>query len=325
MISKSSSLKAKGVNKVQLILVSLSLLMITSISAFSQSIGISGSTCVGSDIVFYLQGNCSGTTWSVTNGTITQGQNTGSIHATFNSAGQQTVTANSTCNGQTNNYYYYPTISSIVAPAVSLSVSPANKCAGSSVTLTATPTNGGSTPYYNFYIDGTSVYSGSSSSYSTSSLVSGSHSAYVLMNSSLICVSPSSVTSSTSNFTVTSKSSYSVTISSPNVICSSSPSVGMNAIVSGGVGNLTYQWYKNGVAYGSASSLNYTTISPVSNRDQRTCTVSSDYWCVNSPSSSNTYTVAITNSVTPTAGINVLINYCSGQTMNLSVNSNYTS
>src|SRR5258708_37213294 len=132
MISKTSTLEAKGVNKVQLILVSLSFVMITAISAFSQSIGMSGSPCMGIDIVFYLQGNCSGTTWSVTNGTITQGQNTGSIHATFNSAGQQTVTAYSTCNGQTNSYYYYPTISSVVAPAVSLSVSPANKCTGTS-------------------------------------------------------------------------------------------------------------------------------------------------------------------------------------------------
>ncbi len=303
-------------------LILIAALMLCKIQGFSQSVGMSGQPCVGSDIVFYLQGNCSGTTWSVTNGgTITSGQNTGSINAYWNSATSAIVTASSTCTDYNNvsnynSYSYYITINSFVTPSVSLSLSNSNVCqGGGSITFNAS-SNGGS--YYTFYVDGVSVSSGASSSYvySTSALAPGSHTAYVSMTSSAACPSPSAyVTSTTQSFTVTAKANYTVNNSGPAQICSGTSVGSFYATAPGSLGTLSYQWYKNGSAIFDATA-NPMIDQPVAAGNTIYCVVSSNYWCINTPVQSNTYTVVITSSSTPSVGIYVpKLNYCTGETI----------
>ncbi len=301
--------------------------------AYSQSIGLAnGSLCAGSDIVFTLQGNCTSTTWSVNQGGIISSYDNNSVHVTWNTAAMVSVTANSYCNGNSWESYSLSNIeiNAVATSSVSLSLNSGNVCQGGSITFEATPTNGGTTPYYNFYIDGSSTptYSGPSNVFlfSTSGLSAGSHSVYVAMTSSYPCVAPGSYVSksTTINFNVTAKSNYSVTTTGPPQICSGTPNAEFYANVSNAVGNLSYQWYLNGSPIDGATTNPYT-INGLANRNTVYCSVSSNYWCVNTPVQSNTYTVNITNSVTPTVGVQVLgLNYCIGQPITFTAASAYT-
>jgi RHS repeat-associated protein len=277
--------------------------------AQTPTVGMTGSTCVGGTAFFYFTGSCTPSWTPPSNGTIIA-NNGMNINVQWTSAGSATVFASGSCGSASKN----TTISTSVTPTASLSLSTSNSCQGSPITLTASGTNGG-TPFYNFYIDGASVQSGTSATYSTSGLSAGSHSAYVIMTSSIQCVT-GSATSSTQNFTVTAKASYTVTLNGPSIICSTNMSAPVHATVFNAVGNLTYQW--SGAGAGTTSVPDYTFPS-VSNGNTLLCTVYSDNWCVNSPVASNTYTVNITNAVTPSVQPQVtFLTYCSGATINLS-------
>ncbi|MCX6209132.1 MAG: T9SS type A sorting domain-containing protein [Bacteroidetes bacterium] len=71
-----------------------------------------------------------------------------------------------------NLYFWANTCINVVTqPSVSLIESANNVCSGTSVTLTAIPTNGGANPSYNFKVNGMSVQNGSSNTYASSTLM----------------------------------------------------------------------------------------------------------------------------------------------------------
>ena len=93
------------------------------------------------------------------------------------------------------------TVNSIQAVSVSIAPSPASPvCQSTSVTFTPTPTNGGSTPSYQWYLNGSNV--SSSSTYTTSTLPVGSDNVYCILTSSVLCPSGNPATSSTYTMTV---------------------------------------------------------------------------------------------------------------------------
>jgi RHS repeat-associated protein len=290
--------------------------VVSSLTGFSQSVNMQGAPCVG-DVVYYFQGNCSDYLWSVTNGTITSGQGTGSIHVTYSSATGTNVTVWATCNSSYNQYSNNFTISSNVTPSVALTLGGSNICRGSNISLTANPTNGGGSPNYSFYVDGSQVYSGSSSSYNynTASLSPGSHSSYVILTTSLLCVTASSATSSTENFTVTGKTTYTANISGPPQVCSGgSPSVTLVTTVGGSIGNLTYEWFRGGVSQGAPAPSNSFQFTNVSHGEVLYCKAHSTDWCVDTPAQTSNYTVNIVTTTDPDVGIQVSnTTRCSGE------------
>jgi RHS repeat-associated protein len=280
------------------------------VQAQTPTVGMTGSTCVGGTAFFYFTGSCTPNWLPPGNGTITA-NNGNNINVLWTSAGNATVVASGSCGSASKN----ASISTSVTPTSSLALSTSNTCQGSPITFTASGTNGG-TPFYNFYVDGASVQNGTSNTYSTSGLSAGSHTAYVIMTSSIPCVTQSSATSSTQNFTVTAKASYTVTLYGPSVICSTSPSAAMYVTVNNAVGNLSYVWSGAG---GTTTTVPNYTFPSVSNGNTLVCTVYSDNSCVNQPVASNTYTVNITNSVTPSVQPQTYpLTYCAGATINLS-------
>ena len=80
-----------------------------------------------------------------------------------------------------DNLYFWANncINHVTAPSVSISSDANNVCPGTNITVTATPTNGGTAPNYNFKVNGSSVQNGSSNTYSSTSLAN---------NNSVTCV-----------------------------------------------------------------------------------------------------------------------------------------
>src|SRR5688572_24688210 len=86
------------------------------------------------------------------------------------------------------------TVTAAVAPSVSIAANPGNTiCTGSNVTFTATPTNGGATPVYQWKLNGNNVGT-NSNTYSNNALVNGDV-VSVVMTSSLGCANPAFATS----------------------------------------------------------------------------------------------------------------------------------
>lgn len=72
-----------------------------------------------------------------------------------------------------DNLYFWANscINQVTAPSVSISSDANNVCPGTSITVTATPTDGGTAPNYNFKVNGSSVQNGSSNTYTSTMLM----------------------------------------------------------------------------------------------------------------------------------------------------------
>lgn len=118
-------------------------------------------------------------------------------------------------------------------------------CSGTPVTFTATPTNGGLTPSYQWQVNGSNVGT-DSPSYTDAGLSNGDI-VTCIMTSSSTCVTGSPATSSSTTMTVFALPST-PTISATGVSLSSTATTGN-------------QWYLNGSPIAAATGANYTAVS----------------------------------------------------------------
>ncbi|MEI6767299.1 MAG: hypothetical protein WCM76_16840, partial [Bacteroidota bacterium] len=262
--------------------------------------------CNGSSGIVFSVSPISGATtytWTVPAGaSITAGQGTTSITVTFGpTSGQVTVF------GIAGNCAYSPTISHtvIVAGGVSSSVTvyatPSGPiCPGTSVTFNAFPVNGGTTPAYQWKLNGNNTGT-NSSTYTNAGLANGD-AIYCLMSSNLSCANPATATSNTITMSVTSGITPIVSISaSPsNSICAGT-SVTFTASPTNG-GTPVYQWQLNGSNVGN--NTNTYVNGSLANNDFITCVMTSNASCA-SPvtATSNTITMIVNPVLTPTVSI----------------------
>ncbi|MGN6213652.1 DUF6443 domain-containing protein [Parafilimonas sp.] len=202
--------------------------------------------------------------------------------------------------------YYSPVIiSNAVTPSVTISANKNNICAGTSVTFTATPTNGGGTPGYYWYVNGNAISGANGSTYSSSTLSNGDV-VTCSMNTSAPCYTSYSATSNAITMVVNQPQALSISISGSTSVCAGS-SASFNAVVSNppSTGTLTYQWKKNGANVGS----DYGTpppyvlaLSSVNNNDVISCVVSTTAGCYTS-GTSNSLTITVNPKQTFTASV----------------------
>ena len=206
------------------------------------------------------------------------------------------------------------TVSNNFVPSVTISASPTGSiCAGTSVTFTSNPTNGGSTPVYNWTLNGVSV--GSSSSYITSAL-NNNDSVKCYLTSSLACVSPATIVSNKITETVNQNVTAVVNISADNNPICIGQTVTYTALPVNGGTLPTYQWRKNSAIIGGATSSTYST-STIANGDVFDVVMTSNYSCLlKAKDTSNAITMAVSSSVTPSVVITISPNdtVCSGTT-----------
>jgi hypothetical protein len=177
-------------------------------------------------------------------------------------------------------------------------------CAGTSVTFTATPTNGGTNPTYQWQVNGANVGT-NSPTYTTSSLTNGQVVTCV-MTSNMSGVIGSPATSNTIAITITPPSIPAVSILQTvgsNPVCIGSGATFTASSTNGG-STPVYQWQINGTNVGS-DSVSFSS-STLANNDVITCSLTSNQSCANPTTAlSQAITVAVTTvSAAPTISQN---------------------
>ncbi|MFA6404142.1 MAG: ice-binding family protein, partial [Salinivirgaceae bacterium] len=190
------------------------------------------------------------------------------------------------------------TVNPVLPAGVSVAADANPVCTATTVAFTATPTNGGATPVYQWYKNTIAV--GTNSAIYTYVPVTGD-AVYVIMTSSLTCTSGSPATSNTVTMTVNSDLPAGVSVvADANPVCTAT-TVAFTATPTNGGAIPVYQWYKNTVAVGT-NSATYTYV-PVTGDAVYVIMTSSLTCTTGSPATSNTVTMVV-NSDLP-AGVSV--------------------
>jgi gliding motility-associated-like protein len=146
--------------------------------------------------------------------------------------------------------------------SVSVGASSTTICPGDNVTFTATPTNGGSSPSYQWYLNGSPVGS-DNATYSNTSLNDGDD-VYCVLTSSEGCVTDNPATSSTTTISVNTNSTAPTSITASSTSICASENVTLDA-VGGSLGTgADWEWYSGscgGTHVGSGASI---VVSPTS-------------------------------------------------------------
>jgi mannan endo-1,4-beta-mannosidase len=268
-----------------------------SIASFSPSCGSAGNsvTITGTNLTAATSVLFNGVAGTKTSNTSTQiivtapsGVSTGTIsvtnaYGTGISSGTFTVAAD-------------PTI------AIALSSGTNPSCAGSSLAFTATRTNGGSTPAYQWKVNGTNA--GTNSATFTASTLANSDAVSCVLTSNGSCVTTTSATSNTITLVRNANKTPIVTIaitSGSNPSCAGSAQTFTATATDGGTAP-AFQWKVNGVNAGTNSST--FTSSTFANASVVTCQLTSNLTCVTSTTDvSNSITLTKTANVTPVVTI----------------------
>ncbi|MCK6648386.1 MAG: hypothetical protein L6Q66_01910, partial [Bacteroidia bacterium] len=281
---------------------------VNAVGAASVSVAASATTiCSGNSVTFTATPTNGGATpsyqWQV------NGSNVGTNSPTFTSTtltNGQTVTvimtSSSTCatgSPATSNSVVM-TVNSTVVPSVSIVASVTTICSGSSVTFTATPTNGGTTPSYQWQVNGSNV--GTNSSTFTSSTLNNGDAVTVIMTSSNTCASPASTTSNSVSMTVNPAVTPAVSIvASATAICTGA-SVTFTATPTNGGTTPSYQWQVNGSNVGTNATT--FTSSGLNNGDVVTVILTSNAACASpATATSNSVTMTVNTTLVPSVSI----------------------
>jgi hypothetical protein len=230
-----------------------------------------------------------------------------------------------------------------VNPALTIAASSNPACVGSSVTFLPTPTNGGTTPTYQWLLNGGAIATGNS--YTTSSL-SNIDVVTCTMTSNAACLNTSTASSNAITMTINPIVAPTITTSlttGTNPACSGT-NLGFTATSTNGGTSPAYQWMVNGTAAGTNSSMFSSTL--LNNNDIVTCTLTSNASCTTTLTATSIgIAISITASpATPTISIGsngttltssattgnqwyqngVLIAGATNQTYTATTNANYT-
>jgi gliding motility-associated-like protein len=273
--------------------------------------------CAGTSVTFTATPTNGGATpiyqWYLNNNPV--GVNSPTYTSSTLVTGDQirvTLTNNEACatGSPANSNTITMTVNPSVAASVSISSSANPVCAGTNVTFTATPANGGAAPVYQWLLNGNPVGS-NSATYSNATLTNGDQ-LRVQLTSNTACVTGSPTLSNTVNMTINPAAPASVSIStSANPICSGT-SVTFTATPTNGGSTPVYQWLLNGNPVGS-NSTTYTNAS-LANGDQVRVQLTSNAACATgSPALSAIVTMTVNTTVTSSVSISPSANpVCAG-------------
>ncbi|MBK7375305.1 MAG: autotransporter-associated beta strand repeat-containing protein [Chitinophagaceae bacterium] len=145
------------------------------------------------------------------------------------------------------------TVNGSLPVSVTIAAAPGNTiCAGTSVTFTATPTNGGGAPTYQWYNGATPISGETGVTYTSSTLVNGD-AISVQLTSNATCATGSPATSNTITMTVNAiPTTPTITPAGPTTFCAGGSVLLSSSSASGN------QWYKDNVLMSGETSQTYT-------------------------------------------------------------------
>ena len=197
-----------------------------------------------------------------------------------------------------------------VTPSVSIAASQNTICAGTPVTFTAMPINGGNTPVYQWLVNGNNA--GTNSTIFSSSNFADGDVVSCVMTGSAACAVLASATSNSINMSVSPLISPAISIVvSKNNICPGT-NVTFTATPTNGGSSPVYQWLLNGNNIG-VNSPTFAS-STLSNGDVISCRLTSNATCLTiSDAASNNITMTVNAQVAPAVSINISANnVCAG-------------
>jgi gliding motility-associated-like protein len=199
------------------------------------------------------------------------------------------------------------TVNPVLVPSITMATSASTICAGTNVNFTAAITNGGTTPLYQWKLNGSPV--GSNSPFYSSTGLNNNDIVTCQLSSGYSCAVPATVTSNSVQMTVDPLLTPAVTISIPdNSICAGSVAIFNASPVNGGP-LPAYEWKKNGLPVGT-SSPSYTDMA-LNNNDVITCMISSNANCLTAPTA-NSNTIAMTIYNNPVVTLDQTPTLCTG-------------
>ena len=290
-------------------------------SALPTSLSISGlanPVCAGASVTFTATPTNGGTSpsyqWKKNGSNVGTNSSTYSYAPANNDVITCILTSNASCatgSPATSNSITMMVNSTV---PVSLSVSPSANpiCSGSSVTMTATPTNGGTSPAYQWKKNG--INAGTNSS-TYSYIPTNNDIITCTLTSNASCPSGNPALSNAVTLNVMSLQAVSISISpSSNPVCSGN-TVTFSATPANGGSSPSYQWKKNGSNFGTNSNtLSYTP----SNNDIINCILTSNTNCPSgNPATSNSVSMVVSSSLPTSVTVSPSANpVCAGTTVN---------
>ena len=210
------------------------------------------------------------------------------------------------------------TVNPNLPASVSISASATTICSGTSVTFTATPTNGGTTPTYVWKKNGTIISGATASTYATTALVNGDVITCVMTSNATPCLTGSPATSNGVTMVVNPVLTASVSIAANATTICSGTSVTFTATPTNGGTTPSYQWKVNGTNAGT-NSATYTSTT-LANNDAVTCVMTSNATpCLaGSPATSNSISMTVNPILTASVSISAsATGICSGNSITL--------
>ncbi|MDD4554034.1 MAG: T9SS type A sorting domain-containing protein [Bacteroidales bacterium] len=225
------------------------------------------------------------------------------------------MTSNLTCatGNPANSNAITMSINQPVPVSVTIDASANGICQGTSVSFTATPVNGGSSPGYQWKKNSVNISGATNSTYIYAPANGDAITCELTSNAT--CISNTTATSNTINIAAMPPAPVSISITaSANPVCSGTAVTFTAAFVNGGIFP-GFQWKKNGTAISGATNSTYT-YTPANN-DIITCVLTSNVVCpVGNPATSNAINMSVTTSIP--AGVSILAstnNVCAGTTV----------
>ena len=207
-----------------------------------------------------------------------------------------------------------------VTPELTIASMNTEYCEGEDLTFNATSQNEGATPTYEWFLNGMSV---STDAIYTAGVLTSGDIVSCELTSSEACVTATSANSN--EFTV----AYTVPVDPAlviNITSGSNPTcdgqlIEFTPTPTNGGSTPTYEWFLNGASvstdatYGSAA---------FADGDELSCVVTSDYFCLNTPTgTSDLTTISIVSEVTPTIAVELTqgaTTICEGELVEFSAN-----
>ncbi len=202
------------------------------------------------------------------------------------------LTSNATCitgNPATSNAITM-TVDQLLPVSVSIGASATTVCAGTSVTFTATPVNGGASPAYQWKKNTVNISGATNSTYSYTPANGDVITCELTSNAT--CISGNPATSNTITMTVNLVLPVSVSIGASATTVCAGTSVTFTATPVNGGASPAYQWKKNTVNISGATNSTYS-YTPA-NGDVITCELTSNATCISgNPATSNAITMTV--------------------------------